>query len=64
VDYEIRPEPSEAERAALEAALRAGDDGAPRASLSRWWRDGIEPAEADGYEATARPRSKLGATRA
>ena len=40
------------------------DDGGPRLSASRWWRDGIEPAAEDDYEATARPRSKLGATRA
>jgi hypothetical protein len=62
MDAQIRPEPTPAERDALALALRehAEDDVSPYAS--GWRASGLEFDE--DYDATARPRSRLGATRA
>lgn len=61
VAYEIEPEPSEAERAALLAAL-AEEEQEPRPGGSAWWRAGL-PEEPAPY-ATAPLRSSRGAARA
>ena len=46
MDYDVRPEPSPAERAALIVALeqllaREGGTDAPRAYRSKWWQAGL-----------------------
>jgi hypothetical protein len=62
VDAEIRPEPTPEERRALLAALeQTGDDGRPVPASA--WRAAASALE-DDYEATARPPSRRGATRA
>ncbi len=65
--FEIKPEPSPEERTAVSAALArllaAEPDG-----CSLWWeagvRESVDDGEGDEPQATARPRSRLGATRA
>ena len=69
MQLEIRPEPTQAERAAIEAALRALEaDGGGRGA---WWAAGVaESLDGDGdgdagvRQAIARPRSTDGARRA
>jgi hypothetical protein len=68
VPYEISPEPEGDAREALELALDSlhADAGRPPAERSRWRSLGVSEnveVEQDDY-ATARPRSKPGATRA
>lgn len=41
VELEIRPEPSDEERAAIEAALEAAANGRPAAETSRWRAAGL-----------------------
>jgi hypothetical protein len=62
MDAEIRPEPTPAERDALALALRdPGEaDASPYASA---WRAAALEFDED-YDATGRPRSRRGATRA
>jgi hypothetical protein len=70
VKVEIRPEPSDGERAAIVTALERllGDDS--RVARSAWWEAGLREAVGDEDEpdpfaqATALPRSSPGATRA
>ena len=71
MQLEIRPEPTQAERAAIEAALRALEaDGGGRGA---WWAAGVAESldgAGDGddgagvRQAIARPRSTDGARRA
>jgi hypothetical protein len=64
---EISPEPTPSEREALEVALQRllADDVVPTPYASAWREAGIrENAGADEPYATARPRSRPGATRA
>ena len=61
MDAEIRPEPTADERRALLEALRGADD-AHSPAASAWLAAAL--AAADDYEATARPPSSRGATRA
>ena len=44
VELEIRPEPSDDERAAIEAALEAAADDRPEAQTSRWRAAGLREA--------------------
>ena len=67
----IRPEPTPEERAAILAALERllSDDSRPPSYRSAWRDAGIrenldDSAEDGDYGATARPRSRPGATRA
>ncbi len=64
---EIKPEPSPEQRAAIFAAIVQLLAEEP-AGLSVWWEAGVREAVEDGEDeepqATARPRSRLGATRA
>jgi hypothetical protein len=62
VDAEIRPQPTTEERQALLAALGTHADDPPPVYASAWRSGSLEPA--DDYDATARPRSRRGATRA
>jgi hypothetical protein len=62
VDVEFDPEPSPLERDAVLAALDDAPDALPPALASRWRAAGL--ALDDDYDGTARPRSRLGATRA
>jgi hypothetical protein len=62
VDAEIRPEPTPAEREAIDAALREAGEDEPSPSESAWRASGLELEE--DYDAIARPRSRRGATRA
>ena len=62
VDAEIRPDPTPEERRALLAALELPADGSPTAHASAW-RAAASALDED-YDATARPPSRRGATRA
>ena len=62
MELEISPEPSEAERRALVAALADSDVVRPH-DVSRWAQDG-DDVDDDAVYAVARPRSSRGATRA
>jgi hypothetical protein len=62
VDYEVTPEPSEQERAAIDAALLELDQEEPSAYESAWRRAALD-ADDEVY-AVAPPRSSRGATRA
>jgi uncharacterized protein YbcV (DUF1398 family) len=64
MDIEISPEPSPEERDAIEGALRRllARDASPPAYASAWWKAGVR--EAVEAQALARPRNRLGATRA
>jgi hypothetical protein len=68
VELEIDPEPTPEERAAIELALErlVGDGAVPAAYASRWRQAGIMENVELGPTAyaTARPRSRPGATRA
>jgi hypothetical protein len=64
VDYEITPEPTEDERAAIVAALRALDGARSPGYAGPWRWAGYRPADEVDDQATARPRSNRGATRA
>jgi hypothetical protein len=68
VELEIDPEPTPEERAAIELALEQlfGDGAATTAYTSRWRQAGITENVELGPTAyaTARPRSRPGATRA
>jgi len=44
VELEISPEPSDEERAAIEAALEAAADDLPEAESSRWRAAGLREA--------------------
>jgi hypothetical protein len=44
VELEIRPEPSDEERAAITAALAAAEDDLPAAATSRWRAAGLREA--------------------
>jgi hypothetical protein len=44
VELEIRPEPSDEERAAIEAALEAAAESPPEAETSRWRAAGLREA--------------------
>jgi hypothetical protein len=64
---EIKPEPSPAERTAIERALARVLEAAPR--LRSAWRDAgvrenTEPESSGEAQAAARPRKRPGATRA
>jgi hypothetical protein len=61
VAVEISPEPTAAERDAVLAAVADADE-LPPALTSAWRAAGL--ACEDDYDVTARPRSRLGATRA
>ena len=63
MDYEVTPEPSEQERAAIDAALLELDREEPPAYRSVWRRAALDPDDEDYYAATP-PRSSRGATRA
>jgi len=64
---EIKPEPSSAERTAIERALARTLDAAPRLR-SAWREAGVrentEPEPSGEDQAAARPRKSPGATRA
>jgi hypothetical protein len=62
MDAEIRPEPTPAERDALALALREQGEDDVSAYASGWRASGLELDE--DYDATGRPRSRRGATRA
>jgi hypothetical protein len=62
VDAEIDPEPTVAERDAVLAALADAPDALPAPLASRWRAAGL--VFEDDYDGTARPRRRLGATRA
>jgi hypothetical protein len=64
MDFEITPEPNEAERETIDVALRRllTRDSLPSAYASAWRKAGLR--EAVEYQAPARPRSSRGATRA
>jgi hypothetical protein len=62
VDYEVTPEPSEQERAAIDAVLRELDRQEPPAYRSAWRRAALDPGD-EVYAATP-PRNSRGATRA
>jgi hypothetical protein len=62
VDAQIRPEPTPTEREAIGVALREAGEDEPSRRASAWRASGLEPEE--DYDATARPRSRRGATRA
>ena len=48
MELEIRPEPSDEERAAIEAALETAADDRPEAETSRWRAAGLR--EATGHD--------------
>jgi hypothetical protein len=60
VPVEISPEPGEAERKAILAALERERQALDEPTL--WWRAGLEEPEDSGY-ATAPRRQSRGATR-
>src|SRR3954454_20865089 len=60
MDVAIEPEPPEAVRRAIVAALAEVEDE----SSSAWWRAGIEEAVADARAQAGGPRSSAGAARA
>jgi hypothetical protein len=66
VTHEIRPEPTDEERAALEAGLRALAEARLSPYESRWRRRGIELHADDGllepFAAEAEAQPKLRAT--
>ena len=63
MDVDIKPEPSPAEREAIETAVRALIAGqSPAAYRSAWRKAAL--CEAVEPQAAARPRRSLGATRA
>jgi hypothetical protein len=66
VDYEINPEPSTDEREAIVAAIEQllRRDPTPTAYRSRWRHVAVRENIDDDDQATARPRSRPGATRA
>jgi hypothetical protein len=66
VDFEIAPEPADAEREAIVVALERllSREPVPAAFRSDWRAEGLRENIEDEDQAGARPRSNPGATRA